>query len=361
MRIAVVTNLPTHYRQPLYEGLAHRHSATFFFTGDGRSRYWSSDHELTTKGLDAHIAHSRLGLFVALAFGRYDCVLLSLTGRLRLLSAIAAIRISRTPFVLWVGIWSHPKTAFHRVSRRLVARLYSAAPAVAVYGPHVAEHVRGEAGRSDRVFEVRQSVDNEIFRGERSRASRSNQDLVALYVGRLEPGKGLETLIRAIVAVDGIRLLIVGSGSLRPQLERLAQELGLAERIVFLGYVPQSDLAAVLTQGDCLVVPSETTPTFREPWGLVVNEGMNAGLAVIATDAVGAVAGGLVLDGVTGLVVPEKAPDELSAALRQLREKRALCRRLGDAGRGRVSEWNYDVALEALDAAITAAVEHRAG
>ncbi len=55
---------------------------------------------------------------------------------------------------------------------------------------------------------------------------------------------------------------------------------------------------------DVLVLPSIPDATFREPWGLVVNEAMNQGLAVIATDAVGAAAGGLVRDGRNGLVVP---------------------------------------------------------
>ena len=51
------------------------------------------------------------------------------------------------------------------------------------------------------------------------------------------------------------------------------------------------------------MIPSVPTPTFREPWGLVVNEAMNRGLAVIASDAVGAAAGGLVRDGENGLIV----------------------------------------------------------
>lgn len=358
MKIAVVTNLPAHYRRPLFERLAQRHDATFFFTGDGASSYWSADHELTVGELNTRPARSRIRLFVDLAFGRYDCVLLSLTGRMRLFLAIAAARLSRTPFVLWVGIWSHPTTTFHRVSRRFVAQLYRAASALAVYGPHVAEHVWREAGRTNGVFEVPQSVDNDIFRTAPARSSRSNGVFVALYVGRLEEGKGLETLIQAVATVDGLRLLIAGSGSMRSSLERLAQRLGVSERIAFSGYVSQADLPEFFSTADCLVLPSETTPSFRETWGLVVNEAMNVGLAVVATDAVGAVAGGLVQDGVTGLVVPEQAPKELSAALRVLVEDRDLCSRLGGAGRARVAYWNYDAAVDRLDAAITAAVEH---
>ena len=69
---------------------------------------------------------------------------------------------------------------------------------------------------------------------------------------------------------------------------------------------------------DVLVLPSIATATFREPWGLVVNEAMNRGLAVIASDQVGAAAGGLVRDGQNGLLVPAGDSASLAAALQRL-------------------------------------------
>ena len=83
---------------------------------------------------------------------------------------------------------------------------------------------------------------------------------------------------------------------------------------------------------DVLVVPSVPTRTFREPWGLVVNEAMNQGLAVIATDAVGAAAGGLVRDGENGLIVP--AGDERALAARD-GAARGRSRAARAPGRGR--------------------------
>ena len=64
------------------------------------------------------------------------------------------------------------------------------------------------------------------------------------------------------------------------------------------------------------MLPSITTALDKEPWGLVVNEAMHAGLPVVATDAVGAAAGGLVRDGENGFVVPERDADALAAAVR---------------------------------------------
>jgi glycosyltransferase involved in cell wall biosynthesis len=84
---------------------------------------------------------------------------------------------------------------------------------------------------------------------------------------------------------------------------------------------------------DVVVVPSIPTLTFREPWGMVVNEAMSQGRPVIATDAVGAAAGGLVRDGRNGLVVPAGDAPALAAALRRLHDDPAERARLGAAGR----------------------------
>jgi glycosyltransferase involved in cell wall biosynthesis len=74
----------------------------------------------------------------------------------------------------------------------------------------------------------------------------------------------------------------------------------------------------------------------------VVNEAMNRGLPVIASDAVGAAAGGLVQDGRNGLVVPAGEPVALAAALRELAGDPALRARMGAAGRADVSSYTYD-------------------
>src|SRR5205823_12072283 len=90
-----------------------------------------------------------------------------------------------------------------------------------------------------------------------------------------------------------------------PTLEQLVSRMGIDERVRFAGYVPVDETVAYYALASVVVLPSVTTPQAKEAWGLVVNEAFNQGVPVIATDAVGAVAGGLVRDGVNGLVVPE--------------------------------------------------------
>src|SRR6202043_3091477 len=102
--------------------------------------------------------------------------------------------------------------------------------------------------------------------------------------------------------------------------------------IVGLDAVGPAELRDMYAAADVLVLPSIATRTFREPWGLVVNEAMNRGLPVIASDAVGAAAGGLVQDGRNGLVVPAGDARALAGAIHGLLDAPPLRIRLGEAG-----------------------------
>jgi glycosyltransferase involved in cell wall biosynthesis len=300
--------------------------------------------------------------------GAYDCVVVSLVGRSTLLAAVAAARLARRPLVLWVGIWDHPSTAFHRLSRPLARRLYSTADALIVYGPHVARYLAAESRRTEGIFEVPQAVDNQFFRrpvdrahvGKLRAAFGPGSAPVGCFVGRLEREKGLDTLLNALaLTATEQKLVLVGSGSLEPDLRALARALGISDRIQFTGQVAQQTLPTYLQTVDFLVLPSVTTSRSKETWGLVVNEAMNSGLPVIATDAVGAAAGGLVVDGETGRVVPEGDPVALAAAMDELAKDKSKRVRLGATGAKRVLRWNFDAAADAFERAICSAIERK--
>ena len=104
-----------------------------------------------------------------------------------------------------------------------------------------------------------------------------------------------------------------------------------------------------------MVVPSIRTRTFREPWGLVVNEAMNQGLPVIATDAVGAAAGGLVRHERNGLVVPAGDVPALARALRHLHDEPDLRVRLGEQAREDVRAFTPEAWAQGMGEALRAA------
>ncbi|HEX5910747.1 MAG TPA: glycosyltransferase family 4 protein [Thermoleophilaceae bacterium] len=243
------------------------------------------------------------------AGGRYRAVVAGLGGRVALPGAYAAARLRGIPFVLWATIWEHPRTLAHRLSWLPTRHLYRHADAVATYGAHVSRYVERHRGDRGRVFVAPQAVDVDHFaapvapedrEAARGRAGAGPGQALFLFVGRLEAEKGIEVLLEAwrTAAPAGARLAFAGTG---PLADKIARQ---GPTVRSLGYVAASQLPALYAAADALVLPSVATATFREPWGLVVNEAMLQHTPVIASDAVGAAAAGLVDDGRTGLVFP---------------------------------------------------------
>ncbi|HWL42407.1 MAG TPA: glycosyltransferase [Ilumatobacter sp.] len=140
---------------------------------------------------------------------------------------------------------------------------------------------------------------------------------------RLEDQKQLDVLVSAIAALPDVHLALVGDGTRRADLERLAIELGIADRIEFVGWVP--DARPHIAGLDMFVLPSA-----REAFPLTIVEAMLAGVPVVASD-VGSVAEAVRHDE-TGLLVPAGSVDDLIDAIRRLLDDDGLRRRLASAG-----------------------------
>ena len=117
--VPIVTNVATHYRLPLFRTLGESLDVDYFFTGAGLKRYWSPLHRIETQGLRTVPTRSSAGLAWALRKGDYDCYVIAIAGRLKLIGALLASASLHRPTVLWVGMWEHPRTFFHRITRPL--------------------------------------------------------------------------------------------------------------------------------------------------------------------------------------------------------------------------------------------------
>ena len=156
-------------------------------------------------------------------------------------------------------------------------------------------------------------------------------------MARLVPQKGIDVLIRALAQTTGATrdwtLTLVGDGPEREALERQVLQAGLQEKVHFLGYRP--DPQTFLLQAGVFVLPSRF-----EGMPNALLEAMAAGLAVVVTDAS---PGPLevVVNGVSGLVVPSDEPSALADALDRLAADPGLRERLGAAARAtlRQSDW----------------------
>jgi rhamnosyl/mannosyltransferase len=162
---------------------------------------------------------------------------------------------------------------------------------------------------------------------------RRHGERIILFLGVLRYYKGLDVLIRAMARVTG-RLLIAGRGPQRTALEGLTRELGLADRITFLGEVSESERRLLLHACDVFVLPSIDR---SEAFGIAQLEAMACGKPVVSSDLPTGVR--LVIrDGVSGTLVPPGDPDAVAGALNELLEDDQLRAGLGKAARLRVEQ-----------------------
>ncbi|MCG5053234.1 MAG: GT4 family glycosyltransferase PelF [Myxococcales bacterium] len=187
---------------------------------------------------------------------------------------------------------------------------------------------------SSRVRTIMNGIDTNAFtpgsdrRGPRERLGLEPQDLVVGTVGRLVPVKDQACLLEAFARteVPHARLVLVGDGPLRRELEDKAQHLGIGARVVFAG--GRRDVADLLPAFDVFVLSSKS-----EGLPLTVLEAMASGLPVVATD-VGALAEA-VIPGRTGRLVPPENPAALAEALTALLKDREMREGMAAAGLAR--------------------------
>jgi rhamnosyl/mannosyltransferase len=176
-----------------------------------------------------------------------------------------------------------------------------------------------------------------------------------LFVGRLVYYKGLDVLLEAMVEND-LRLVVVGDGPMRARWEARAAELGVAERVRFLGAPDDQELRAIYHASTALVLPS-TAPS--ETFGLVQLEAMACGKPVIAARASGGVAS-VHVEGETGLLVPPGDAPALRAALLRVWTDPQCAGALGAAGRARVEALFHGARMaERLEAVLKSAAASR--
>ncbi len=164
------------------------------------------------------------------------------------------------------------------------------------------------------------------------------------FVGRLVPERGLDLLFRACVNLAGKwTLTVIGTGPSQEELEGLAQRLGIAARISWLGALPRQAMDQIWPKLDCIVLPSRTTERWVMTAGQAAIHAMANGVAVVGTNS-GALPE---IVGKGGRIVPEEDVPALTAVLQELYADRAACERLGSAGRRRIAEEFSDAAIAA--------------
>jgi glycosyltransferase involved in cell wall biosynthesis len=243
------------------------------------------------------------------------------------------------------------QTLTHRLIFPFTRHIYHRADAIVVYGKHVKQYLISEGVPEERIFIAAHAVENEAYRHKISRGEKEDllrelgiqpDQKVILYLGRLEEDKGLSYLLEAFASLsrDDTVLLLAGTGTKRERLIQLARNKGILNHVRFPGYIDPDKTVFYYALAYVFVLPSITMPFGKEPWGLVINEAMNQGVPVIATESVGAAAGGLVKNGENGFVIPERDSNALSHTLSVCLNNAALRDRLGNNAKEDIKYWD---------------------
>lgn len=226
--------------------------------------------------------------------------------------------------------------------------------------PQEKEHMKSLVSLKGKIKVIPCGTDIECFGNISQEAGRSKlniqpEEKVILYVGRFDPRKGIETLVRAVGEEKvkhhpNLKLIIAGGstpgrqdGKERERIENIVHELGLQDITIFPGRVEHQDLAYYYAAADICVVPSH-----YEPFGLVAIEAMASGTPVVASDV-----GGLkytVVDEVTGLLAPPQDKQAFASAIDLILSDASWHKELGENARERVlSKFSWDGVASQLD------------
>ncbi|HKR98427.1 MAG TPA: glycosyltransferase, partial [Candidatus Dormibacteraeota bacterium] len=222
--------------------------------------------------------------------------------------------------------------------------------------------IRLYGAKRSRICIANPGVDLRLFQPRSSAALRRRLGLqgkrIVLFAGRLEPLKGADTLLDAVVTLFAdpsfadVRVLVAGDnsgdgsiegGGERSRLEQRVKTAHIAQRVRFLGAVPHRELADLYALADLCVVPSRT-----ESFGLVALEAQALGTPVVAS-AVGGLTE-IVEDGVTGILVEGRDPHDFAVAIARVLRDRELRERMGAEARSRATYFTWTRAVERLSA-----------
>jgi glycosyltransferase involved in cell wall biosynthesis len=312
LRVAVITPIPTPYRDPFWNALAQRSDidlSVFYCAAGKPDRPWVADwamayrnevlpgRDLARRQQGGHSIYWNPAVRDRLRAGRYDAVVVGGYNHPTLLAAIVEARRQRIPFFMMnESRLDQPRRAWKLwLKAWLLRRLLGSAAGGFPTGRKASEYLahygipperQATVPNAPDVLALQQLATALRVRREEARAGAGLPAgaSVAVFVGRLIRKKGCHELLQALAhpsAPPDLHLLVVGDGVERARLEQQARDAGLTHRVHFVGFAAPADVPRWYAMADLFVLPSSET------WGVVVLEALASGLPVLVSDQVG--------------------------------------------------------------------------
>jgi glycosyltransferase involved in cell wall biosynthesis len=390
VKVAYFVSHPIQYQAPLLRRIAQERDIelTVFFSSDLSVRGYADKgfggvqvkwdvplldgyaHEflpgLRKNGTLGFFTPMSLGIFSRLRRGKFDAVWVHGYHTMDALHAFVAAKLLKIPVLIRAEStlddrprgWQ--KLAFKRLFFAFLRQMVKGALPI---GKKNEEYWRASLGQDIPLFFMPYAVDNHYFSSRALQASSHRETLrsalnltpglpVFLFASKLQNRKRCIDLLEAFFRLSPGRgveppayLLIAGDGEQREAIEHRIRESGVSN-IRMLGFQNQSELPRLFDLCDVFILPS-----IYEPWGLIVNEVMNAARAIVVSDQVGC-APDLVRDGVNGFVFPAQDVHALARALRCFVDDPSLAPRMGKQAAETVAAFSFEEDVKGLRQAL---------
>jgi glycosyltransferase involved in cell wall biosynthesis len=371
IRALILTPIPAPHRVPLFNALAARAGLdleVWYFAPSSRDHPWRDPaaaarfQQLTLRGLATVSLYQEMPLYVnpglvtRLAARPFDVVVCGGYDHPSFWLALGMARLTRTRVLLW----TESTLQDHRSGRGSIEawkrRLTRSFDGYIVPGRTQLDYLQTLARAGAPVWISPNSVDAALFQGvaqdqearrdARARLGLAHTDRVVLFVGRLLEAKGVGDLLAAAASLEGdarVRLVLVGTGPEEARFRAEASARGVDAHV--LGFLQQAELAGVYAAADVFVLP-----THSDPWGLVLNEAIAAGLPVVCSRAAGAAAQ-IVIEGQNGFL---HDPGDVTALAQALTAALAPGQRetLGRASLALAASFPLERAVQAFEDAL---------
>jgi glycosyltransferase involved in cell wall biosynthesis len=366
-KVLFIHNTAMWYRRPFFKKLSELYDVRLVFTDILVSKdLYGMELAKDIEGLDGvnyRVLKNYLGIAFGVikeAMGNFDVLVGgswdSAPELIETIFYFTIAKLRKKPIILYRGDWNWNDKNIKRVLLELLIKmLVKYSNAIVTYGTKSEDYFITLGAHPDHIFKAyNTSIIGSTIANKAVEALRKDLDLknkkIVLYVGRLEKRKNVDTLIKSFSKLqqelkDGV-LLIIGDGECMAAYNALCMKLQLSKDVLFLGMKNNKDLPSYYALCTLFVLPASA-----EPWGLVLNEAMQFGKPVVATDAVGA-AYDLIKNGENGFIVPEKDVDVLYDSMKEIFLDQDLERKMGEESKRIIQNFTYEVMVEGFKKAV---------
>ncbi|MCG2737893.1 MAG: glycosyltransferase family 4 protein [Candidatus Methanoperedenaceae archaeon] len=371
-KVALIHNIISPYRVPLFEGLAKHPSidlSVYFCAKTHKERKWDILDSITynyeilsgiTLEFSSIIYHINPSVISKLIQGKYDAVIIGGSADFTTQTAFVTSKLLKTPVILWSEGIESAQSFLGKLINPLTKYIVRNVSAIVVPGTMSRDFYVKMGAIPEKIFIAPNIVDNKMFIGKSSKFKEDkgkfkhelniNNDKVILYVGQLIKRKGVEYLINAFKKIkyknDDICLIIIGDGVLKRELEEICVKKQIKD-VHFTGWVSEEKKIIYYSIADLFVLP-----TLEDVWGLVINEAMCCGLPIISTNAAGC-AVDMIIPGDNGFFVDAANADQLYLTMKKIILNEEVARKMGKISLEIIeSEFNLDKMVNGFFSAI---------